>query len=249
VERALAAIADAQGDVDAFIALHHKAVRRMPRVAAEIAERLLKADRAEEALAALGATDVPKHGRLPGEWQEARLAALEALGQSGDAQAFRWSIFEHDLSAVHLRGYLKRLPDFEDIDAERRALALVHASGRFHEALHFLANWPAPELAADLVLTRAAELDGSLYQVLVPAAAALEAKQPLAATVVRRALIDFALRESRTTRYRHAARHLLECRGLAGQIADFGCFETHQAYHARLKAEHGRKSSFWSLLD
>ena len=38
-------------------------------------------------------------------------------------------------------------------------------------------------------------------------------------------------------------------KGLAGQIADFGAFETHEAYRARLKVEHGRKASFWSLLD
>ena len=82
----------------------------------------------------------------------------------------------------------------------------------------------------------------------MPAAEALEARHPLAATVIRRALIDFALTEARTTRYRHAARHLLECQSLAGQIEDFGIFEGHEAYRARLEAEHGRKVSFWSLL-
>ena len=181
-----------------------------------------------------------------GEWQEARLTALEALGRIEDAQSFRWSCFERDLSQSHLREYLGRLPDFEDLEAEERALALVHASGRFHEALGFLVRWPALELASSIVLTRAGELDGSLYQILVPAR---EAKHPLAATVIRRALIDFALTEARTTRYRHAARHLLECQGLASQIENFGVFGTHEAYRARLEAEHGRKASFWSLLD
>ena len=99
------------------------------------------------------------------------------------------------------------------------------------------------------MVTRTAELDGDLYEFLVPAAEALEAKHPLAATLIRRALIDFTLRAARSSRYRHAARHLLECQGLAGQIEDFGTFETHETYRARLKAEHGRKASFWSLLD
>ncbi|MFZ5912762.1 MAG: DUF6880 family protein, partial [Pseudomonadota bacterium] len=27
-----------------------------------------------------------------------------------------------------------------------------------------------------------------------------------------------------------------------------GAFETHNAYETRLRAEHGRKSAFWSLI-
>ena len=164
-------------------------------------------------------------------------------------EVFRWGCFEQFFDASHLRDYLKRLPDFDDVEAEERALAFVQASPNFHEALWFLAHWPDVDRAADLVLARSAELDGDHYHILVPAAEALEAKHPLAATLIRRALIDFALTAARSSRYRHAARHLLECQGLAGQIEDFGIFGTHEAYRARLKAEHGRKASFWSLLD
>ena len=62
------------------------------------------------------------------------------------------------------------------------------------------------------------------------------------------AMIDFALTHSRSSRYRHAARHLLECESLASSIPDWGAFEPHAAYAARLTAQHGRKSSFWSLI-
>jgi hypothetical protein len=34
--------------------------------------------------------------------------------------AFRWQCFERTLSIAHLRAYLKRLPDFEDMEAEER---------------------------------------------------------------------------------------------------------------------------------
>jgi hypothetical protein len=76
----------------------------------------------------------------------------------------------------------------------------------------------------------------------------LEAKHPLAATVLRRALIDFALERNRTKRYQHAARRLEECENLADRIEDFGGFESHDTYVKRLKAQHGRKSSFWMLV-
>jgi len=50
------------------------------------------------------------------------------------------------------------------------------------------------------------------------------------------------------TRYKHAARHLLECRSLAASIRDFGEFETHEAFVSRLRARHGRKTGFWSQV-
>ncbi len=248
VRLALEAIADAQGDVDSYIAQQTDEAKTVPKVAAEIARRLLDAGRADEAWSAVNAASTESRGYVPFEWEQTRLAVMEALGKNEEAQSFRWHCFEKNLNATHLREYLRRLPDFEDIEAEERALHFVQASPHFHEALWFFVNWPALDRAAEFVTSRAAELDGNLYHVLVPAAEALDAKHPLAATLVRRALIDFSLVAARSSRYRHAARHLLECQSLAGQIEDFGSFETHDAYRARLEAEHGRKSSFWSLL-
>jgi hypothetical protein len=98
-----------------------------------------------------------------------------------------------------------------------------------------------------LVLQRSEELDGNHYEILTPAAEALAGKHPLAAMLVLRAMVDFSLRNNRSGRYRHAARHLLECSSLGSAIEDFGRFEPHYAYEARLRREHGRKSSFWNL--
>lgn len=51
------------------------------------------------------------------------------------------------------------------------------------------------------------------------------------------------------SRYKHAARHLEDCAGLASRIGDFGAFPAHKDYVARLRREHGRKPSFWSLVN
>jgi hypothetical protein len=117
-----------------------------------------------------------------------------------------------------------------------------------NQALEFLVSWPALDKAAMLVIERANQLDGDHYEILSPAADALSAKHPLAATVLLRTMIDFALKEGRAKRYKHAARHLAECESLASAIGDFGGFEPHERYHARLKAEHGRKTGFWTLV-
>ena len=79
-----------------------------------------------------------------------------------------------------------------------------------------------------------------------PAAEALEHEHPLAATLMLRAMIDFTLNESRTKRYRHAARHLQTCERLATRIEDFGTAEPHATFATRMKSAHGRKSSFWA---
>ena len=35
---------------------------------------------------------------------------------------------------------------------------------------------------------------------------------------------------------------------MASLIGDFGRFETHEAFVARLRARHGRKTGFWALV-
>jgi hypothetical protein len=66
--------------------------------------------------------------------------------------------------------------------------------------------------------------------------------------MVLRAMIDFSLTNSRSARYKHAARHLLDCAGLSSAIEDFWEFEPHAVYEAGLRRAHGRKSSFWNLI-
>ena len=53
VRLALTEIADMQGDVDAFIAQYEEKTRKVPKIAAEIARRLLSAGRVEEAWQAI----------------------------------------------------------------------------------------------------------------------------------------------------------------------------------------------------
>jgi hypothetical protein len=253
VRLALTEIADALGDVDAFIEQYEEETRKVPKIAAAIARRLLSAGRAQEAWQTIEATEHRRrHSGLDWpdfEWEDARIDVLEALGRAGDAQVARWGCFERSLSSAHLRAYLKRLPDFDDVEAENKALDYAQRSRNLLQAVSFLVSWPALDRAATLVLQRSGELDGDHYEILTRTADALAGKNPLAATLVLRAMIDFSLRNGRSTRYRHAARHLLDCSGLASAIEDFGRFEPHDVYEARLRRVHGRKTSFWSSVD
>lgn len=245
---ALQEIADAQNDVDAYIAQQPEKTHGAPMIAADIANRLLSAGRAEEALAALDKVETRGRDDVPFEWQLARTEALEALERNDEAQEFRWTCFEQSLNDEHLRAYVRRLPDFDDIEAEERAFAFVEVFPDANRALRFFLRWPSLAEAAKLVTARAAELDGDYYELMSPAAEALSTKHPLAATILLRSMIDFTLESGRSSRYKHAARHLVECRSLASQIEDFGGIRPHDAYIADLTREHGRKSGFWSLM-
>lgn len=247
LQSALTDIADALGDVDGYAALFSDQERTNPAIAARIAERMLAAGRAGDAMAALALAEPAfrKGGHWP-DWQRVWIDTLEAIGRGEDAQAERWAAFERTLNAGYLRAHLKRLPDFDDEEAEIRALTYVSQSADFHQALAFLINWPAHDLAAKLVIARQDELDGNRYELLTPGAESLEQRHPLAATLMLRAMIDYSLIHTRTKRYGHAARHLQTCEHVAKRIEDFCDRRDHAAYVAHLRTLHGRKIAFWN---
>mgnify|MGYP007028599536 CR=1 FL=1 len=153
--------------------------------------------------------------------------------------ALRWSAFERRLSQEHLRGYLKRLPEFDAEEKQDEAMAFA-ATRPLRSALEFFINWPNIRGAGALVRARSGELDGDWYFLYTPAAALLESKEPLAATLLRRAMIDFTLGNGRSSRYEHAARHLAECDSIAPMIKDWSGAPDHTADRksTRLNSSH-----------
>ena len=85
---------------------------------------------------------------------------------------------------------MKRLPDFDDIEAEEKALDHVQQSRSLIDALSSLVSWPALDRAAALVIEQAGNLEGIFDDILTPAADALAARHPRASTLALRAMID-----------------------------------------------------------
>jgi len=242
---ALERIADAQGDVDAFIAQQPDEARAFPKIAAAIAKRLLAAGRAAEALEALDRVDSAKTDWAHAELEDTRIDVLEALGRPDDAQAFRWDMFSTGLTVRHLRAWLRKSQAFDVYEEEQRAFAHAATFPDVHRAAAFLIAWPALDRAAALVVARSTELNGDLYETLSPLAEALATSHPLAATLALRAMIRFTLVHARSSRYTYAKQHFETCAALADRIADFGAFPDHVAYENQLRATHGRKTGFW----
>ena len=248
----LADIADAQGDVDAYMARYSAEQLTYGTIAPDVARRLLNAGRVDEAFDIVARARAAENGKalrvfrhdLDAVYEE----CLEQQGKTEDLKAHLWTTFEQTLSAPGLRKYLKLLPDFDDIEAEESALDFAEAYPHLGAAISFLMDWPSHDRAARIVLARAEELDGNSYHTLTTAADALEAGHPLAATLMRRAMVLDTLSGGKSKRYRHAARHLAECQSCDAAIEDFGDHSTHAEFLELLKQEHGRKHGFWSLV-
>ena len=254
VRLAMLAIADALGDAEAYLTEyrnHQPAALKRPLVAARVAQRLTAAGRAEEALALLDSAQPLPHQTPPGPgpWIDARIAALDQLERGEEAQQLRWRFALLRLSSQHLRDYLKRLPAFEDGEAQERALDLALQHPYLGPALEFLHQWPDRRRCARLILARPAELDRVDEKVLGVVAEALEADQPLAATLCLRALIESIVDQARSNRYRHAVRHLASCRRLAGAIDAWGAIPNHNAYIMDLLHAYGHRMGFLTKLD
>ena len=240
----LLALADIERDVDAYMA-GVRAGGMEGLLAEAAAERLLAAARPREALEWLDAHP----SRLPAEAHlELRLAALEGLGQGEAAQALRWRYFETHLSHRHLRDHLKKLPDFADFEAEQRALDFAAAHPDAVAGLDFLVQWPDLARAERLVRDRFDQLDGRRFRELRSAAQALDARWPLAATRLRRLVVETVLAGGWSDEYTDALVDLLDAAGSAARI-EGGDMETHQRFTAHLRQRYGRKYKFWSVYD
>ena len=257
------AIADHRGDCDAFIALEQSRGGRQPDTLA-VAERLLKIGRHCEALEwvrkpgrlhtkVLGGKDSADGADLNGPQtsQQVRLELriLDANGDAGEAQKVRWNVFLQTLDSGLLREYIARLGDFEEFEVLDRAFAHAAAFKDIYRALGLLVSWPRLDLASLLVLDNEARWDGRRYDVLLPAAEALEEKHPAAATVLYRALIDLILEQGRSQAYGHAGRYFARLNALASRTPEDANRVSHATYKAELQRKHGRKSGFWAQVN
>lgn len=246
-------IALARGDLDLLVEIEAKKQPHMQDTLG-IAAQLLEAGRSTEALAWVRKPGRRAFGAAENDLSPARVGLeariLEATGDQPGAQALRWRCFEATLSADILRAYLRQLPDFEDIDAEDRALALALEQAEPEAALKFFLDWPRHDLAAQLIVEHPHRWDGGDWHILPKVASLLEHDHPLAATILYRALLDNILDRARSKAYGHGAKYLGKLALLADETdpARASAMVDHETYLAKLKTTHPRKSSFWARV-
>ena len=248
----LSDVADAQGDVDAYMALYTPEQLTLHTIAPKVARRLIDAGRVEEGYQLIlnAKAEAAREGRRYVNYDLDKVyeECLVALDRKDDLKALMWAKFEATLSTESLRKYLKLLPDFEDIEAEDRAMEYAAQHSSVASAARFFVEWSQKDRAAKVILERSDELDGGFYFILDDVADALEHEYPLAATLLRRAMIEDCLDSAKTKRYRYAAKNLEACQASDAHIDDYQGHPSHRQFVAALKALHGRKYSFWQLI-
>ncbi|MDC7694338.1 hypothetical protein PQU94_08595 [Asticcacaulis sp. DXS10W] len=243
---ALEAIADAANDVDAFIDLQGDP--KQPSTAFRIATRLHAVGRDVEALSVLDAARGQLH-RTDLVWITLRIEILEASGHSDAAQSLRLQTFRHTLDPVYLRTYLKRLPDFEDVEAEDVELDAAITADDASGALWLLIHWPSLDRAARLVLARSKEISGENRERLGLAADRLAARYPAAASLLYRRMVEAILISALSVYYADGAGYVWEAERLAARIHDHEDIEPHALWVKRLREVYRHRQDFWQRVD
>jgi len=258
-------IARARGDLDHLIALEGEKSERGQDTLG-LAETLRDAGRLEEALDWVRKGGPRAHSTLLDFLDDAddsdspavRQALLEAdilkrLDRREEARGILWDRFRDTLAPPILRAHLRALPDFEDVAAEEKAMAVALDHSVPLVALRFFLDWKRPDLAARVVIAHRGAWSGSDWHILPAIAETLEAEQPLAATLLYRVLLEDILTRARSKAYPHGAKYLqiLDRLGPASDAdpARPQEMDVHATYRAALKANHGRKSGFWGLVE
>lgn len=243
---ALEAIADAANDVDAFIDLQGDP--KQPSTAFRIATRLHAVGRDVEALSVLEAARGQLH-RTDLTWITMRIEILEASGHSDAAQGLRLQTFRQTLDPVYLRTYLKRLPDFEDVEAEDAELDAAITADDASGALWLLIQWPSLDRAARLVLARSKEISGENRERLGLAADRLAARYPAAASLLYRRMVEAILISALSVYYADGAGYVWEAERLGTRIPDHTDIEPHSLWVKRLREVYRHRQDFWQRVD
>jgi hypothetical protein len=112
----------------------------------------------------------------------------------------------------------------------------------------FFAELKEGKIAAQIILAEPTAFRGESYPALLPLARSLEQGQPLAGSIVYRALLESILDRAQSKAYPHAARYLRRLGKLANKIRAWSLIAPHELYLQALRARHDRKRVFWAQV-
>lgn len=239
-------IADKRQDVDRYIELVNLD-KVNDKDICEITKRLNGAFRSEEAISWLkkindNSFDSYTRDKL----------LIEAYMLEGDVQQAKtviWNNFKNSLAVEKYFEYLKLADESEKEDAAKEALQLAKDSSRLDSAFKFLQDLQEFDAIEQLYFAREEEVDGSDYSVYRKLSTELNKQgKSLIATLLRRKLVEDVLAAARSKSYKYAASDLKLASDFAQNITDWKGYPTQADFLDKLRSQHPRKMSFWSLI-
>ena len=179
--------------------------------------------------------------------QRLHAEVLTAIGRSGEAAAIRQRIFEATLSVSDFHDWLELLPPKVHAEAVEQARALAAKHGDPVVVASLLMDLGDGAAAEAALVAASGSIRGSDYGTLVPLARALESEGLwTGATAVYRALLVAILDRAYAPAYSHGARYWARLEALAQRCTGLMPLESPEAFEARIRMQHKRKSSFWA---
>ncbi len=195
---------------------------------------------------------------LDKKWEERvesrRLALLDEcyrlLDEPDKLLQVRRDIYQRSPNIHTFKALCQLLPEAERTQQTAQALDQATTLPDVIDAANILLGLDENERLEQLLVKRAGELKNRFYGSLTELAKRLEKRDlPLAQALCYRALLDDVLENGRSKAYPHASRYYRRLDALDRDIKDYKGQPDHQSYRERIRASHGRKRSFWALID
>ncbi len=163
----------------------------------------------------------------------------------------------HEIALKSFRGYrsdenLKEL--LESVGKSERGRIIEEETGLIIKNdrlsltdITFLLDNERTDEAEEYLVGRTAQLNGDNYTALLELSKKFEAENRfLASSMIHRSIIDSILKKAQSKYYVYAVRYLKKLDAIAGKIADWKNFSTHDTYKEDLRKIHFRKSALWT---
>ena len=176
--------------------------------------------------------------------------AYEKLGDRSRLLEVRRQLWENTLSPEAFREYIALLPPSQREEARRHAVERASHSDDVVTGTSLLLSLGEAASAEALARRMRDRLIDAYYTHLVDLAKQFEAAEcALGAVLCLRALTDQILAAGRTKTYRYAKRYVDRLAALDGRVSDYREVPDHRGYLEHLRERHGRKRSFWKLVE
>lgn len=189
-------------------------------------------------------------------WRDENIERLSLLAQCHQA------LNKPQQRLEALRSRLKLSPTFENLQAliplvtkdeatrlRQQAIDLVMQKNSVTAKLELLLRLEEFELAREIVVADQEELSQCHYATLTRLLELTPAEAIHVRIVLLRCLLDDILNRGKSQAYRHAAVYLKALRTLDQQKPEYAPLISHADYEQQLREQHGRKRSFWPLVD